>query len=154
MPKRRKRLHQGGGVATLLRQDLTPYISTIKRIDRRIMTVTLQDSKALTPITILTTYAPHKGYTATERKQHRDKVDETIQQIPKSHTPIWRTDANGQLSDRKPGPQYKHIVGPYTNIKETEKGNGQRLYNACKTNNLIPVNTWKRPPLNQQEKYY
>jgi len=116
------------------------------------MTVTLQDNKSLTPITILTTYAPNKGYTATERKQHWGKVEETIQQIPKSHMLIWRTDANGQLSERKPDPQYKHIVGPYTNTNETETGNGQRLCNACKTNNLIPMNKWKRPPLNQQEK--
>ena len=61
-----KGLHQGGA-ATLIHQDLVPYISTIKRIDRRIMTTTLQDNKTLTPITILTTYEPHKGYTATER---------------------------------------------------------------------------------------
>ena len=61
------------------------------------MTVTLQSNKAITPITILTTYAPRKGYTATERKQHRGKVEETIQQIPEGHMLIWNTDANGQL---------------------------------------------------------
>jgi len=92
-----KGLHQGG-VATLIHQDITPpYISTIKRVDRRITTVALQSEKATTPITILTTYAPHKGYSAKERKQHWDNVEETIQLIPKSHMLIWNTDANGQL---------------------------------------------------------
>ena len=64
---------------------------------------------------------------------------------------IWRTDANGQLGKQNQDPQYSHIIGPYSNSKETEKGNGQRLLNACATYNLIPVNTWKRPQLTQQE---
>jgi len=96
------------------------------------MKITLQDDESLTPITILTTYAPRKGCTSIERKRHWGKVEETLQQIPKSHMLIWRTDANGQLGGNNPEPQYTHIIGPYTNIKETEKGNGQRLYNACK----------------------
>ena len=61
------------------------------------MTVTLQSEKATTPITILTTYAPHKGYSAKERKQHWGIVEETIQLIPKIHMLIWNTDANGKL---------------------------------------------------------
>jgi len=96
------------------------------------MTTTLRESKALTQITILTTYTPRKGYTATERKQHWEKVEETIQKIPKSHMLIWRTDANGQLIGNQQDTLYKHILGPYTNAKETEKGNGQKLYNTCK----------------------
>ena len=116
------------------------------------MTVTLQSDNATTPITILTTYAPHKGYTATERKQHWDKVEDTIQLIPKRHMLIWNTDANGQLGRTNQEQQHAHIIGPYANGGETEKGNGQRLYNACKTHNMIPMNTWKRPQLNMQEK--
>jgi len=115
------------------------------------MIVTLQHEKALTPITILTTYAPHKGYPAQDRKQHWGQVEQTIQQIPKSHMAIWCTGSNGQLGENT---QEKgtNIVGPYTYSKETEKGNGQRLYNACKTHNLIPMNTWIRPQLTTQEK--
>jgi len=116
------------------------------------MTVTLQSDKATTPITILTTYAPHKGYTATDRKQHWDKVENAIQQIPKSHMLIWNTDANGELGKQNQEQQHANIIGPYTHRKETEKGNGQRLYNTCKTHNTIPMNTWKRPQLNTQEK--
>jgi len=118
------------------------------------MTVTLSHKNALTPITILTTYAPHKGYSAQERKKHWDQVDNTIQQIPKRHMTIWCTDSNGQLGKDNQDNKNKHIIGPYTNAKETEKGNGQRLYNTCKTYNLIPMNTWKRPNLTKEEKQY
>ena len=115
------------------------------------MTVTLSHKNALTPITILTTYAPHKGYSAQEREKQRGQVDNAIQQIPKRHMTIWRTDSNGQLGKDDQDNKNKHIIGPYTNAKETEKGNGQRLYNTCKTYNLIPMNTWKRPDLTNGE---
>ena len=62
-----------------------------------ITTATIQREKAIKAITLLTTYAPHKGYTAKERKQHFDQVGQAIQQIPKSHMAIWCTDSNGQL---------------------------------------------------------
>ena len=129
------------GVETLIHQDLEPYISTIKRIDHRIMTVTLSQENALTTITILPTYDPHKGYSAQERKKHWGQVDNTIQQIPKRHMTTWCTDSNGQLGRKNQGDKNKHIIGPYANAKETEKGNGQRLYNTCKTYNIIPMNT-------------
>ena len=61
------------------------------------MTATLQHEQSITPITILTTYAPHKGYTSTDRKKHWGEVEQTIQEIPKRHMVIWRADANGQL---------------------------------------------------------
>ena len=66
---------------------------------------------------------------------------------------IWNTDANGKLGRTNQEQQHAHIIGPYTHKKETEKGNGQRLYNACKTYNMIPMNTWKRPQLNIQQKH-
>jgi len=116
------------------------------------MTVTLQHEDALTPVTIITSYAPHKGHTATERKQHWDKLEQTILEVPKSHMQIWRSDANGQLVRGKLDKKYNHIVGPFTYNKETETGNGQRLLQTCIKNNLIPMNTWKRSKLIQQEK--
>ena len=96
------------------------------------MTVTLSHKNALTPITILTTYAPHKGYSAQEREKQRGQVDNAIQQIPKRHMTIWRTDSNGQLGKDDQDNKNKHIIGPYTNAEETEKGNAQMLYNTCK----------------------
>jgi len=126
-----KGLHHGG-VATLIHQALEPYISTIKRIDPRIMTATLQHEDSITPITILITYAAQKGYTSRERKQHWGQVGNTIRRIEKSHIPIWSTDSNGQLGSNNQDGKNKHIIGPYTYSKETEKGNGQRLYRTCK----------------------
>jgi len=109
---------------------------------------------AITPIKILTTYAPHKGYAARERKQHWNQVEHTIKQIPKIHMTIWRTDSRGQLGNNNQDASNKHIIGPYTYSKETEKGNGQRLRNTCKTYNIIPMNTWRRPKLTTKEKIY
>lgn len=98
------------------------------RIDHRIMTVTLQHEDALTPIRIITSYAPHKGYNATERKKHWGKLEQTILEVPKSHMQIWCTDANGQLGRNKIDKKYNHIVGPFAYNKETETGNGQGYY--------------------------
>ena len=87
------------------------HISTIKRIARRIRTIALQDDEALTPLTILTAYDPHKGYTSLERKQQWGKVEQIIRQIPKCHMLIWCTDANGQLGRINQDPRYTHIIG-------------------------------------------
>ena len=75
---------------------------------------------------------PHKGYTATDRKKQWGKADQTLQEIPKRNMAIWRTDANGQLGKNNQDQNSTHIIGPYANRNETEKGNGQRLYKECK----------------------
>jgi len=86
------------------------------------MTVTLQRNEAITPITIITTYAPRKGYTATDREKHWGKADQTLQEIPKRHMAIWRTYANGQLGRNNQDKDSTHIIEPYTYRKETGKG--------------------------------
>jgi len=97
---------------------------------------------------------PHaKAIQHKNEKKHWGQVENTIQQIPKSHMAIWCTDSNGQLGRNNRDSKNKHIIGPYAYAKETEKGNGRRLYNACKTRNIIPMNTSKSPNLTTKEKY-
>ena len=60
---------------------------------------------------------------------------------------IWCTDSNGQLGRDNQDNKNKHIIGQYKYAKETEKENVQRLYNTCKTYNIIPMNTWESPQL-------
>ena len=56
-----------GGVAILVHEDLQRHIKQIERIDHRILKIILTSKNANAPITILTTYAPHMGYTVDER---------------------------------------------------------------------------------------
>jgi len=65
---------------------------------------------------------------------------------------IWRTDANGQLGKNNQDQNSTHIIGPYANHNEKEKGNGQCLCGECEENNLIPMNRWKRPKTKQTRK--
>ena len=46
---------------------MAPHISTIQRVDRRILKVTLDHPETHTPLTIIATYAPHQGYNNHEK---------------------------------------------------------------------------------------
>ena len=132
---------------------MAQHISTIERINGRIPNVTLDHKETHTPITLLVTYAPRKGYANQEKRKHWDEVGQVIETIPKKHTTIWGADANGQLSRDPTRPeQYNKIIGPYTYGKKLEKGNGVRLSNTCYKHQMIPMNTWNRPPLTTKAK--
>jgi len=115
------------------------------------MNVTTQRKEAITHITILTKYAPHKGYTATERKTHWGEVEQTIANIPKIHMTIWCTDANGQLGRKNQDPNSKHIIGPYTPWRNRKRKWAKTIPRM--QNNLIPTNAWKMPKLTIGEKH-
>ena len=50
-----------GGVAVAIRQELTQHVSTIRQINNRIITVTMQEQTSKTPLTIIVAYAPNQG---------------------------------------------------------------------------------------------
>jgi len=103
------------GVAIAIQQELEPHISTIERIDHRILKITLDREDAKTPVTILATYAPHQGYNNHEKSNHWEKVYASLETIPKHHLTIWGADANGQLGREIAHPEkYNKIIGPYT----------------------------------------
>jgi len=104
------------GVAIAIQTEMAPHISTISRINHRILKITLDHPKTHTPITILATYAPHSGHTNHERSNHWGAVSQTIKDIPRHHMAIWGEDANGQLGREKNRPgKYNKIIGNYTN---------------------------------------
>jgi len=110
------------GVAIAIHQELTQHISNIKRIDERIMAITLGREHTHTPITLLVTYAPHQGYNNHEKTKHWELVQQTLQDIPKHHMTIWGADANGQLGRDEARPElYNKIAGPYTNKKPRKR---------------------------------
>jgi len=119
-------------VAILIHQDIETFTRQIQRVDRRALLLTLHGGAKDTPITVITTYAPHTGYSQKDKKDHWGKVQGTINVIPKKHRAIWRADANGQH-----GPSEKHlntyekIIGPHVNATELEAGNGKSLEKVC-----------------------
>jgi len=140
------------GVAIAIHQELTQRISTIKRIDERIMTITLDHEHTHTPITLLVTYAPHQGYNKQEKTKHWELVEQTLNDIPKHHMTIWGEDANGQLGRDTARPElYNKIVGPYTNKECPEKGNGIKFIQQCLQHQMIPMNTWERAKLTNKK---
>ena len=142
-----------GVVGVLLQQDLESFISTISRLVRRIMAVALNLLKTITPVAIINSYAPHKGYSNQERDRRWKRFEQIIEQIPKTHMAIWRTDENGQLGKQTENKnKYRRAIGRYANKKQTEPGNGQKLLKICEAQDMIPMNTWKRPKLTQKER--
>jgi len=57
-----------------------------------------------------------------------------------------------ETRQRQPRPKLKTYNRTVRTSRRNGKGNGQRLYKACKANSIIPMNTWKRPKLHKQEK--
>jgi len=43
------------------------------------------------------------------------------------------------------------IIGHHVNVTHAEKGNGAMISKICYEKQLIPMNTWKRAPLTEQE---
>jgi len=62
------------GVAIAIHQEMERQISSIGRIDHRILKIALDHQKTQTPVTILKTYAPHSGYKPAEKTAHWEKV--------------------------------------------------------------------------------
>ena len=89
-----------GGVAILIHTDMQQHIHQITRGDRRILKITLKSNRSSIPITIISSYAPHKGYKNETRNPQWAKLEQTIEDIPQIHLCIWGADANGQIGNR------------------------------------------------------
>ena len=135
------------GVAILGHGAMKQYIRNISHIDHRIMKLTPASPRAPISITILTTYAPHKGYKREIRNNHWSQVEQTFANIPKTHLCIWRADANVQLGHRaRHITALMKIIGTHTNAVKTERGNGKSLQRICISHEMAPMNTWRRNP--------
>jgi len=140
-------------VSIAVHQEMAPHISTIQRIDNRILKITLDHPETHTPLTIIATYAPHQGYSNHEKNKHWEAVHKTLTETPRQHMAIWGADANGQLGREKNQPEkYDKIIGPHTNKTSPEKGNGVEMANLCRQHLMIPTNTWKRSKIHPKEK--
>ena len=63
-----------GGVAILIHENLEQHILHIHRISHRVLKITMHSKETQTPVTIITTYAPHKGKSKKEQKEHWQEV--------------------------------------------------------------------------------
>ena len=126
-------------------------IQHVERIDRRIVKIVLKSQKYTIPITILSIYAPRKGYKQETRTQRWIQVDQILNAVPKTHLCIWRTDANGQLGNRnRDAPEHAKIIGMNTTANKTGRWNGKSIQKLCIAHDAIPMNTWKRRHGQQQ----
>lgn len=146
----------------MIHESIHQNIIQIKRQGSRTIRVTLDQDKAAMPIHIISTYAPHSGHSEETRQQHWQEVQELLNKTSKQHLIIWGADANGQLGNRGTAKTTKHerqagqaqnIIGPYTRIENTEKGNGADLQRICRQHQMIPMTTWKQPELYKQDKW-
>ena len=104
------------------------------------------------PITILTTYAPRKGYPKTEQKEHWENAKTTTNHTAKSQDNMlrrhkWETRNN----KRKWSDKYQNNRTP-EKTEKAEHGNGTASSQICAQQQMIPMNTWKRSPLTPTEK--
>merc|ERR1712112_250354 len=126
-----------GGTAVMIHESIRQNIIQIKRQSSRAIMVTIDQDKAIMPIHVISTYAPHIGHNEETRQQHWQDVQELLNKTSKQHLIIWGADANGQLGNRNKAEDTKHtkqagqtqsIIGPYTKANQTEKGNGSGLH--------------------------
>ena len=89
------------GAAIAMRHEMAPHISSIQRINHRILKITLDHPETHTPLTIIATYAQHQGYSNHEKNTHWAAVNKTLTETPRHHMTIWGADANGQLGRGK-----------------------------------------------------
>ena len=76
-------------MAIAVRHEMAPHISTIQRIDNRILKITLDHPDTHTPLTIIATYAPHQGYSNHEKNNHWEAVHKTLTETPRQHMTMW-----------------------------------------------------------------
>jgi len=72
----------------------------------------------------------------------------------RKHIKIWRADANGQLGqpeNEREREQLK-IIGKQTKQQKQRQEMEKSLKNICRNQHMIPMNTWKRPPLTKHDK--
>ena len=136
-----------GGVGILVREEMQRHIKQIELLGRRILKIIPTSQNADDPITILSTYAPHMGYTLAEKKQHWDLSQETIKQIHTTNHCVWWADANGQLRNRdRTDPTINKIIGMNALGRTTEPRYGKNLRNICAHRDLVPMSAWRRQP--------
>merc|ERR1712112_425248 len=117
-----------GGTAVMIHESIQQNFIQIKRQSSRVMRVTLDQDKAIMPIHVISTYAPHSGHNEETRQQHWQDVQELLNKTRKQHLIIWGADTNGQLGNRNKTDDIKHtrqagqvqsIIGPYAKAKQT-----------------------------------
>merc|ERR1712112_337150 len=121
-----------GGTAVMIHESIQQNFIQIKRQSSRVIRVTLDQDKAIMPIHVISTYAPHSGHNEETRQQHWQDVQELLNKTSKQHLIIWGSDANGQLGNRNKTEEAKHtrhagqvqsIIGPYAKAERAEKRN-------------------------------
>lgn len=70
----------------MIHQHLVQHIIAIKRIGLRIMSITLRNEKAITPLTIIKTYAPEK---VTRQQKGTNNGVKLGKRYNKSQKSIW-----------------------------------------------------------------
>ena len=109
----------------MIHESIQRNIIQIKRQSSRAIRVTLDQGKAIMPIHVISTYAPHSGHSEETRQQHWQDVQELLNKTSKQHLIIWGADANGQLGNRNKTVEVRHkrhagqvqnIIGPLREI--------------------------------------
>lgn len=102
-----------GGVAVLIHEDIEQHIIHIRRINHRIVKITLRSEESNTPCnnTKLICATPRK--TKTKQQEHWKEVHGTLRNVPTEQFAIWFADANrriGKIGEEEEKPW--RISGP------------------------------------------
>jgi len=92
-----------GGVEILIREQIDHHITHIHQINRRLPNVTLQSKNSHKPLTILNTYAPHKGYAKLEQKEHWGKANQSIENTKSKYVNMARRHRWGNWENKNRG---------------------------------------------------
>lgn len=133
-----------GGVAIIIEPELAAAARKITRTVNRITTITFDTPGNATPVAITVAYAPRKAYANCVEIDFRNELQKQLPGTEKRHLRMLLIDANGQVSASNTV-KYTNVdktIGPHTNIKRLEWGNGMALRNTCVKNDMRIANTW------------
>lgn len=123
------------GVGFIINNKLEKKVIEFKPINGRIAKVRIKSKPFNT--TIINIYAPTENAEEEEKTKMYDKIEETIQDIPKQDTIIIMGDFNAQIGKE----DYNNEVAGKETIHEVTNNNGSRLCNLAAMTGLTIAST-------------
>ena len=130
------------GVAIIIKTTLIPLIKNVIRTNGRLMEIRLKTGNLIKSLSIINTYAPHKGYKQETIENYWNTTRAYLSLIPKNLTKIWGTDNNGQIARNEDN---KNYVGEWAKSNVMENHNSKMLRNTCDENDMVLRNTLFKP---------
>ena len=105
-----------------------------------------------TPLTLLVTYAPNRGYKTTTKSNNGDKFNKHSKKYQNTTWQYGGQVQTGNLGEMKQNQNNTTKYLAHTQYKTPENGNGVKLAQRCIRRKMIPMGKWERAKLTKTKK--